>query len=111
LTGLQAQVPPPADFDEQAAALSSRRAQLPDQRAEIARARTGSADACRVAKEKLAVIDAELEEVERQIAKVREDFEARDRALNENARTQQETLKEAKTHHQTVEERKNPAYL
>jgi hypothetical protein len=111
LTNLQAQVPPPADLDEQIAAISTQRAQLPPQRAEITRARSGSAEACRSAKEKLSAMEAELEEIERRIAKVREEFEARDRALNENARAQQEALKEAKTHHQTVEERKNPAYL
>ncbi|MDQ6625858.1 MAG: hypothetical protein M3Y69_06945, partial [Verrucomicrobiota bacterium] len=38
-------------------------------------------------------------------------FEARDRALNETSRAQQDALKEAKAQHQTVEERKNPAYL
>ena len=31
--------------------------------------------------------------------------------LNENIRTQQEAVREARAHHQTVEERKNPAYL
>ena len=47
LTELQAQVPPPADLDAQTAGLSTRRVQLPEQRAEITRARIGSAEACR----------------------------------------------------------------
>jgi len=42
---------------------------------------------------------------------VREEYEARDRALNEQSRSQQETLREERSHHQTVEEKKNPAYL
>jgi hypothetical protein len=65
----------------------------------------------RVAKEKLAVVEAELAVVEKNIAAVRADFEARDRLLNENSRAQQEAVREAREHHQTVEERKNPAYL
>ena len=39
------------------------------------------------------------------------EFEARDRVLNENSRAQQDALKEARGQHQTVEEKKNPAYL
>ena len=49
--------------------------------------------------------------MEKNIAKVRGEFEARDRALNESARAQQEEVKEARQQHQTVEEKKNPAYL
>ena len=49
-------------------ALSTRRAQLPEQRAEIARARLGSAEACRTAKEKLAAMTAELDEIDKKIA-------------------------------------------
>ena len=111
LTDLQAIVPPPGDFDAQAASLSSRRAQLPDQRAEIMRARLGAADACRQAKEKLTGQEAELDAIDKRIAAVRAEFEAKDRALNENSRAQQDALKEARAQHQTVEERKNPAYL
>ena len=111
IEALQAQAPPPPDLEEKSAVLSSRRAQLPEQRAEIARARMGSAEACRLAKEKLGVHQARLDELEKKVAKVRSEFEARDRSLNENSRAQQEALKEARTHHQTVEERKNPAYL
>lgn len=108
---LQAQVPAPPDLQAQTSTLSAKRTQLPEQRAEISRARIGSADACRQAKEKLTFEQCALEDVEKRIAKIRNDFEARDRTLNENARVQQDALKEARTHHQTVEERKNPAYL
>jgi hypothetical protein len=111
LTALQAQDPVPSDFDEQATGLSTRRAQLPEQRAEITRARLGSSEACRAAKDKLAACQAELDEIDKKINAIRAEFEARDRALNETSRAQQDALKEAKTHHQTVEERKNPAYL
>jgi hypothetical protein len=75
------------------------------------RARLGSAEACRAAKEKLAEQEAYLAAIEKKIAKVREEFEVRDRALNENSRAQQDALQEARGHHETVEERKNPAYL
>jgi hypothetical protein len=49
--------------------------------------------------------------MEKNIAKVREEFEARDRVLNENSRAQQDALKDARSHHEIVEEKKNPAYL
>ncbi|MFN2475750.1 MAG: hypothetical protein ABR526_05330 [Chthoniobacterales bacterium] len=111
LSDLHAIVPPPADIDEQSAAISGRRTQLPDQRAEITRARLGSAEACRQASEKLTVEEAAVAAVDQRIAAVRTDFETRDRALNETSRAQQDALKEAKAQHQTVEERKNPAYL
>jgi hypothetical protein len=111
ITEVQALVPPPSDFDAQTASLSSQRARLPEQRAEIVRARQGSADACRQAKEKLTVQETALAEIDKRIGVIRSEFEAKDRALNENSRTQQEALKEARTRHQTVEERKNPAYL
>lgn len=111
LSDLQALVPPPHDLEAQTAGLSSKRARLPEQRAEIVQARLGSADACRQAKDKLNAQEAALEEIDKRIGKVRAQFEERDRALNETSRTQQDALKEARTHHQTVEERKNPAYL
>ncbi len=111
LTELQAQVPPPADLDAQSAGLSARRAHLPHQREEMARARLGSADACRRAKEKLTTEEAAVEQIEKRIGKIRSEHEARDRTLSESARAQQDALKEARTRHQTVEERKNPAYL
>src|SRR5437762_5629319 len=111
LADLQAQMPPPPDLEAQMAAISARRVRLPEERSEITRARLGSAEACRTAREKLAHHDADLAAMDKNIAKVREEFEARDRVLNENSRAQQDALKDAKGHHETVEEKKNPAYL
>ncbi|MGI8437899.1 MAG: hypothetical protein ACR2NX_13525 [Chthoniobacterales bacterium] len=111
LSALQTQNPPPADADAQRERMSSKRAQLPTEREEISRARTGSAEACRLAKEKLSEQQAKLDAIDKKIAGIRSDFEARDRALNENSRAQQEALKEARAQHQTVEQRKDPAYL
>jgi hypothetical protein len=111
LSELQTMQPPPADLETQSASISARRTRLPEERAELVRARLGSADACRMAKEKLAAADAELSVVEKSIERTRAEFEARDRAFAESIRTQQEAVKEARAHHQTVEERKNPAYL
>jgi hypothetical protein len=111
LSALQAQAPPPPDLDARTAALAGKRARLPQERAEIARAREGSAEACRQATQRLAVEQDELSAAEKNIARVREGFEAIDRGLNDKARGQQETLRQAKAQHQTVEERKNPAYL
>jgi len=111
LAELQAQMPPPDDLDAQMAGISARRVRLPEERAEVTRARMGSADACRSAREKLAEQETALAAMEKNIAKIREEFEARDRVLNENSRAQQEALKGARGHHQTVEEKKNPAYL
>jgi len=108
---LQAQVPPPDDLDAQMAAISARRIRLPEERAEVTRARLGSADACRMAREKLARHDTELAVVDKNIARVRDEFEARDRVLNETSRAQQDALKDARGHHEIVEEKKNPAYL
>jgi hypothetical protein len=71
----------------------------------------GSADAVRLAKEKLNAAEAELSAVEKNLARTRSEFEARDRKSNDNIRARQEAAREARTHHQTVEERKNPAYL
>src|SRR5204863_2759266 len=81
------------------------------ERSEITRARLGSADACRTAREKLAHHDADVAAIDKNIAKVREEYEARDRVLNEQSRAQQDALKDARGHHETVEEKKNPAYL
>lgn len=108
---LEAQTPPPADLEQRLAGLNARRNRLPDERAELVRARLGSADALRVAKEKLIAADAEVAVVEKNIDKVRGEFDARDRAFADKIRSQQEALKEARAHHQTVEEQKNPAYL
>jgi len=111
LSELQALAPPPTDLERQSASISARRARLPEERAELVRARLGSTDASRLAKEKLAAADIELSVVEKNIERVRSEFGARDRALSENSRAQQEAVREARAHHQTVEERKNPAYL
>ena len=111
LSELQAQVPPPDDLDAQMAGISAQRVRLPEQKAEVTRARLGAADACRAAREKLTTQEAAVGAIDRTIAKVREEFEARDRVLNEQSRVQQDALKEAKGHHQIVEEKKNPAYL
>jgi hypothetical protein len=111
LSALQAQAPPPEDLDARTAVLASKRARLPQERAEIVRAREGSAEACRQATQKLAAAEEELSAAERNITRVRERFEATDRALSEKVRAQQDALREARAQHQTVEERKNPAYL
>jgi hypothetical protein len=65
----------------------------------------------RTAKEKLNAAESELAAVEKNMARARSEFEARDRKLAESIRTQQQAAREARTRHQTVEERKNPAYL
>jgi hypothetical protein len=99
------------DLEARSASITARRARLPEERAELVRARLGGADAVRLAKEKLNAAEAELSAVEKNIARTRSEFEARDRKLNDNVRAQQEAARGARTHHQTVEERKNPAYL
>jgi len=111
LSDLHALDPAPADLEARSASITARRARLPEDRAELVRARLGSADAVRLAKEKLNAAEAELSAVEKNIARARSEFEARDRKLNDNVRAQQEAARDAQTHHQTVEERKNPAYL
>jgi hypothetical protein len=111
LSELQAMAPAPPDLETQTAAITARRGRLPEERAELVRARLGSADACRLAKEKLLAAEAELSVVEKNIERVRDEFAARDRALGDDSRAQQEAVREARAHHQTVEERKNPAYL
>lgn len=111
LSELQAINPPPSDLEAQVASIGARRARLPDERAELVRARLGSAEASRLAREKLASAEEELGAIEKNIAKVRGDYEARDKGFADNIKTQQEAVREAKQHHQVVEERKNPAYL
>jgi hypothetical protein len=111
LSDLHALDPAPADLEARSASITARRARLPEERAELVRARLGSADAVRLAKEKLTAAEAKLSAVEKNIARTRSEFEARDRKLNDNVRAQQEAARDARTHHQTVEERKNPAYL
>ncbi|MGC2352060.1 MAG: hypothetical protein WA496_01555, partial [Candidatus Udaeobacter sp.] len=111
LSDLHALDPAPADLEARSADITARRARLPEKRAELVRARLGSAEAVRLAKEKLNAAEAELSTVEKNIARTRSEFETRDRKLNDNVRAQQEAARDARTHHQTVEERKNPAYL
>jgi hypothetical protein len=111
LSDLHALDPAPADLEARSADITARRVRLPEKRAELVRARLGSADAVRLAKEKLNAAEVELSTVEKNIARTRSEFEARDRKLNDNVRAQQEAARDARTHHQTVEERKNPAYL
>jgi hypothetical protein len=111
LSDLHALNPAPADLEPRSANITARRARLPDERAELVRARLGSADAVRLAKEKLNATEAEVSTLEKNIARTRSDFEARERKLNDNIRLQQEAARDARARHQTVEERKNPAYL
>src|SRR5713226_2028438 len=111
LSELQALTPPPADLETQTGGISARRARLPGQRAELVRARLGSSDASRIAKEKLAAAEEELFAIEKNIVKVRSEYEARDKGFADNIHAQQSAVGEAKQHHQVVEERKNPAYL
>ena len=108
---LEAAVPPPADREHKAATLGARRARLPDERAELVRARLGSADACQTAKEKLRAAEADLAVIEKNIERVRAEYDSKNRSLEESIKTQQEAIREARAHHQVVEERKNPAYL
>ena len=111
LSDLHALDPAPPDLEALSAGIMAKRARLPDERAELVRARMGSTDAVRTAKEKLNTAESELAAVEKNIARMRSEFEARDRKLAESVRTQQLAAREARTRHQTVEERKNPAYL
>jgi hypothetical protein len=111
LSDLQALDPVPADLEIRSANISARRARLPEERAELVRARLGSAEAARLAREKLNAAEVELSTVEKNVARTRSEFEARDKKLSDNIRTQQEAARNARARHQTVEERKNPAYL
>jgi hypothetical protein len=111
LSDLHALDPAPPDLEKLSAGIMAKRARLPDERAELVRARMGGTDAVRTAKEKLSAAESELAGVEKNIARTRSEFEAHDRKLAESIRTQQQAAREARTRHQTVEERKNPAYL
>jgi hypothetical protein len=111
LSDLHALDPAPPDLDALSAGIMTKRARLPDERAELVRARLGSADAVRIAKEKLNTADADLAAVEKNMARMRSEFDVRDRKLAESVKTQQQAARDARTRHQTVEERKNPAYL
>lgn len=111
LSDLHALDPAPPDLEALSAGIMAKRARLPDERAELVRARMGSAEAVRAARETLTSAESELAAVEKNIASTRSEFEARDRKLAESIRTQQQAARDARTRHQTVEERKNPAYL
>ena len=111
LSDLHALDPAPPDLEALSAGIMAKRARLPDERSELVRARMSSADAMRTAKEKLNTAESELAAVEKNMARTRSELEARDRKLAESIRTQQQAAREARTRHQTVEERKNPAYL
>ncbi len=111
VTALQETKPPPDDLQALLDRLSSERARLPRVNAEIDQARLGGVDACRNAHEKLSAAEAVVSQVDKKIAQVRSEYEAKDRALNENARAQQEEVRQARQQHQTVEKKKNPAYL
>src|SRR5216110_2681309 len=111
LSDLHALDPAPPDLETLSAGIMAKRARLTDKRAELVRARMGSADAVRAAKEKLTSAESELAIVEKNIARTRSEFEARDRKLSDSIATQQQAARDARARHQTVEERKNPAYL
>ena len=112
LSDLQAQTPPPSDLDSANRHAWRAPRAFAGRNAKKFRARDWEAPRpAAAAKETLAAAQAELDAAEKNIARVRGEFEARDRALNENSRAQQEAIREARAHHQTVEERKNPAYL
>ena len=111
LSTLQTTDPPPADLTAQTEQIGAERARLPREKAEMMQARLGSAEACRGAKERLAAAEALVAQADKNIARVRGEFESRDRALNESSRAQQEEVRQARQQHQTVEEKKNPAYL
>jgi hypothetical protein len=50
LSELQAQTPPPTDLETQSASIAARRTHLPEERAELVRARLGSVEASKFAK-------------------------------------------------------------
>jgi len=103
--------PAPPDLEALSAGIMAKRARLPDERAELVRARMGSSDAVLAAKEKLNTTESELAALEKNMARTRSEFETRDKKLAESIKTQQQAAHDARTRHQTVEERKNPAYL
>src|SRR5206468_11931028 len=90
LSELQALTPPPADLEMHTGSISARRARLPDERAELVRARLGSTDASRIAKEKLAAAEEELSAIEKNITKVRSEYETRDKGFADNIHAQQD---------------------
>ena len=111
LSDLHALDPAPPDLEALSAGIMAKRGRLPDERAELVRARMGSSDAVLTAKEKLNTTESELAAIEKNMVRTRSEFETRDKKLAESIRTQQQAAHDARTRHQTVEERKNPAYL
>jgi hypothetical protein len=111
LSTLRAAEPPPADLQMQLERIGAERARLPQEKAEVIQARLGSAEASRLAKANLAAEETLVAQADKNIARVRGEFEGRDRTLKESSRAQQEEAKQARQQHQTVEEKKNPAYL
>src|SRR5947208_11990404 len=91
---LHALNPAPPDLETLSAGIMAKRARLPDERAELVRARMGGADAVGVAKEKLNTADAELATLEKNMARTRSEFEARDRKLAESIKTQQQAARD-----------------
>jgi hypothetical protein len=90
----------------------AKRARLPDERAELVRARMGSSDAVLAAKEKLNTTDVRTcRPGKKHGAHAESSLKLRRKKLAESIRTQQQAAHDARTRHQTVEERKNPAYL
>jgi hypothetical protein len=111
LSALQATEPAPTDLETQMERIGAERARLPREQAGLVLARLGSVEAARSAREKLTTEEAAVAQADKNIARVRGEFETRDRALQESSRAQQEEVKQARQQHQTVEEKKNPAYL
>ena len=111
LSILEATQPAPADLEVQMERFSAERARIPRERAEMIQARLGSAEACRAAQAKLTAEEELIAQADKNIAKTRGEFELRDRTLTESSRTQEEEVKLARQQHQSVEEKKNPAYL
>ena len=111
LSTLQATEPAPADLQTQMERIGTERARLPAEKAEMMQARLENAEACRAAKAALAAEEALVVQADKNVARVRSEFEARDRTLKESSRAQQDEVKQARQQHQTVEEKKNPAYL
>ena len=111
LSDLHALNPAPPDLEALSTGIMTKRARLPEERAELVKARMGTSDAVRMAKDKLTSAESDLAALEKNIARIRSEFEVRDQKLLESIRTQQQAARDARTRHQTVEERKNPAYL
>jgi len=111
LSDLHGLNPAPPDLEKLSEGIMAKRARLPEERAELVKARLGSTEAVRAAKETLTSAESELAATEKSLARTRSEFEARDRKLVESIRTQQQAVRDARARHQTVEERKNPAYL